>query len=428
MISQSFTVLLAVIAIMGALPGSSDAGWPEFRGPSQDGQTPETWGLPLEWSESAGIAWKTPVPGKAWSTPVIHEGKVWMSNATEDGKEMSVICIDEPSGDILHNKLLFTNANPEPLGNAVNSYGSPSPAIEDGRVYIHFGSYGTACLDTNTAEVLWERRDLPCRHYRGPGSSVVIYKELLILTMDGVDVQYLAALDKKTGKTVWKTDRTTEWDDLGPDGKPISEGDVRKAYTTPFVVTFAAKSVIISTGAKATYGYDADSGKALWNVTYKGFSNAASPLFADGMAIINTGYGKATLLAIPVIGESRGDLTGTAKWEATKRVPQRSSPVIVGDLLFMVADNGVITCLDLKTGEAIWSERVKGSFSGSPIHHNGRIYFCSEQGETYVVAAKAEYELLSTNILDEGMLASPAASDGALFLRTTGHLYKVTGG
>ena len=418
---------LFLLLILVASSATSQADWPEFRGPTQNGQAADTWRIPLKWSEASGIAWKTPVPGKAWSTPVIRDGKVWMSNATEDGKEMSVVCIDAKSGAILHNRILFKNAEPEPLGNGVNGYGSPSPAIEDSRVYIHFGSYGTACLDTGTAEVIWERRDLPCRHYRGPGSSVILYKDLLILSMDGVDVQYLAALDKKTGKTVWKTDRTTEWGDLGPDGKPIAEGDLRKAYTTPIVAMLGSKAVIISTGAKATYGYDAESGKELWNVTYKGFSNAASPLFTNGTVIINTGYGKATLLAVPIIAQSRGDLTGTAKWEATKRVPQRSSPIIVGDHLFMVADNGVITCLKTGTGEEVWSERVEGSFSGSPVHHKGRLYFCNEQGSTYVVAAKAEYELLSTNDLEEGMFASPAASTDALFLRTTGHLYKIVG-
>ena len=388
---------------------------------------PEAWNLPLKWSESSGIAWKTPVPGKAWSTPVIRNGRVWMSNASEDGKEMSVVCVDAKSGAILHNRILFRNAEPEPLGNDVNGYGSPSPAIEDGRVYIHFGSYGTACLDTGTAELIWERRDLPCRHYRGPGSSVILHKDLLILSMDGVDVQYLAALDKETGKTVWKTDRTTEWGDIGPDGKPIAEGDLRKAYTTPIAVMLGTKAVFISTGAKATYGYEADTGKELWKVTYNGFSNAASPLFSNGNVIINTGYGKATLLAVPVIAQSRGDLTGTARWEATKRVPQRSSSIIVGDYLFMVADNGVITCLKTENGEEVWSERVNGSFSGSPVHHKGRLYFCNEQGATYVVAAKAEYKLLSTNELEEGMFASPAAATDGLFLRTTGHLYKIIG-
>ncbi|MGK0186612.1 MAG: outer membrane protein assembly factor BamB [Verrucomicrobiales bacterium] len=410
------------------LPLAANADWPEFRGPTQNGHVAGDEALPIEWSESSGVAWKVAIPGKAWSTPVVSGGKVWLSNATDNGKTMSVVCIDAASGKILHNKVLFTNESPEPLGNPVNAYGSPSPAIEGERVYIHFGSYGTACLNTSSAEVIWERRDLPCRHYRGPGSSVVIYENLLLLTMDGVDVQYLTALDKETGKTVWKTDRSTDFDDLGPDGKPIAEGDLRKAYTTPLLVPDGDSSVIISTGAKATFGYDAATGKELWHVTYKGFSNAASPLYNDGMAIINTGYGKANLIAVPVDGKSRGDLTATIKWTATKRVPQRSSPVIVGPLLFMISDNGVVTCLNLTTGDAEWSERVKGSFSGSPIYQNGRIYFCSEQGETYVIAAKSDYELLRTNTLDDGMLASPAASDGDLYLRGKEHLYKISKG
>lgn len=416
---------LAAVCVLAVVP-LARADWPEFRGPTQDGQVPAEWKLPLEWSEASGVTWKTAIPGRAWSTPVISGGKVWMTSASEDGREMSVVCVAADSGKLLHDKLLFRNATPEPLGNAVNSYGSPSPAIEQDRVYLHFGSYGTACLDTETAEVLWERRDLPCRHYRGPGSSLILHGELLILTMDGVDVQYLAALDKRTGKTVWKTDRTTEWDDLGPDGKPISEGDLRKAYTTPLVVRLGATEQLVSTGAKATYGYDPATGKELWNVTYPGFSNAASPVFADGMAILNTGYGKANLFAVPIIAQSRGDLTGSVMWKATKRVPQRSSTIVAGAHLFMVSDNGFASCLRLKDGEEMWSERVDGSFSGSPIAHQGRLYFASEEGTTYVIAAKPEFELLARNTLEEGMLASPAAVDGALFLRTKGHLYRIS--
>jgi outer membrane protein assembly factor BamB len=420
-------VALGALTLMGAFGKSSlqASDWPEFRGPTRDGQAPKAWKLPTNWDEASNVAWKTPISGKAWSTPVVSGGKAWLATATEDGKVMSVVCVDAGSGKVLHEKVLFENESPEPLGNPVNSYGSSSPAIEGKRVYIHFGSYGTACLDTDSAEVIWQRRDLPCRHFRGPGSSVVLYKEFVILTMDGIDVQYTVALQQLNGETVWKTDRTTEWDDLGPDGEPISEGDMRKAYSTPVVASIGKKDMLISTGAKCTYGYDPMNGKELWRVTYKGFSNASRPVFANGTALINTGYGKANLVSIPLHSQSRGDLTGTAEWEITKRVPLRSSPVVVGGHIFMISDNGVAACVRMKDGEELWSERLDGKFSASPIHHQGHVYFFSEEGASYVVEAKPEYVLASTNKLEEGMMASPAAADGALFLRTKGHLYKI---
>ena len=417
----------AILVLFAFLRCSLSADWPEFRGPGGDGQVPEAWSLPLEWDERTNVAWKTPIPGKAWSTPVVGGGKVWMSTATEDGKKMSFVCVDAASGDVLHERLLFENADPEPLGNPVNSYGSPSPALMDDRVIIHFGSYGTACLKTSDASLIWERRDLPCRHFRGPGSSVFLYNDMVILTMDGIDVQYTIALKPSNGEQIWKTDRTTAWNDLGPDGKPIGEGDMRKAYSTPVLARFGSRDVLISTGARSTFGYDVKTGKELWNVTYKGYSNASRPLFVDGNALINTGYGKANLLSVPLIAQSRGDLTGTANWEITKRVPLRSSPVAVDGHLYMIADNGVAACVRLKDGEEMWSERLKGKFSGSPIHHRGRVYFCSEEGTTYVVAAKPEYQLLATNVLEEGMMASPAAANGAVFLRSKTHLYKIGG-
>ena len=243
--------------------------------------------------------------------------------------------------------------------------------------------------------------------------------------MDGVDVQYLTALDKSTGKTIWKTDRSTDFKDLDESGKPRAEGDYRKAYTTPLLASIGSEKQLISIGARATFGYNANTGEELWTVTYNGFSNAASPVLAHGKVFINTGYGKANLLVVPLSGESRGDLTSTVEWTATRRVPQRSSPIIAGEHLFMVTDEGILSCWRASDGERLWSERLKGSFSGSPIHHDGRLYFCSEEGDSYVVAAKDAFTLLHTNRLGEGMLASPAATDGAIYLRTKGHLYKI---
>src|SRR5262249_13957246 len=195
------------------------ADWPDYRGPWHDGHAAppgetKPVGLPLHWGEDENVKWKTPIPYRGWSSPVVLGGQVWLTTATADGHDVFAVCVDADSGKVLFNEKLFHSDNPEPLGNPLNRYASPSPVIEPGRVYVHFGSYGTACLDTATAKVIWERHDLPCRHFRGPGSSPVLFKDLLILSLDGIDLQYLVALNKKTGETVWKTDRTAEWNDL----------------------------------------------------------------------------------------------------------------------------------------------------------------------------------------------------------------------
>lgn len=404
--------------------------WPEFRGPTGDGQaSAATTDLVTEWSEEKNVVWKTPVPGRAWSTPAIWGNQIWMTNATEDGKKMSAVCVDKESGKVLFDEVLFENENPEVLGNDVNGYGSPSPAIEEGRVFIHFGSYGTACLDTTTFKTLWERRDLPCRHYRGPGSSPVIWEKLLILTMDGVDVQYLVALDKETGKNVWKTDRTTDFKDIDSDGKIMAEGDLRKAYSTPVFVEVGGKIQMVSTGAKATYAYDPATGKEIWHITYDGYSNASMPVFlGSDWAFINTGFGKAHLLGVKLDPEAKGDITKThVKWDEFKRIPNRSSPALVGEFIYVVNESGIISCLNALTGEITWDDRLRGHFSGSPIIANGKIYFASEQGDVYVVEANSEtFKLLATNKLDDGFMASPAVSGNDLFLRSKSHLYRIS--
>ena len=229
---RPFVLLFGLQAFL-ALPIRAD--WPEFRGPSGDGFVSghgdaNSAGLPLHWSETENVRWKTEIPNRGWSTPVVLGGQVWLTTATADGHDFFAICVDADTGKILFNNKLFHCDNPEPLGNNVNAYATPSPVIEPGRVYVHFGSYGTACLDTKTANVIWSREDLRCRHYRGPSSSPILFHDLLILTLDGVDLQYLVALDKVTGKTVWKTDRSVEWNDANVPGQMARDGEIGRAH------------------------------------------------------------------------------------------------------------------------------------------------------------------------------------------------------
>jgi outer membrane protein assembly factor BamB len=378
-----------------------------------------------EWREDKNVLWKTPVPGRAWSTPVVIDDEVWLSNATEDGSEMSAICLDRKTGKKIHELLLFKNDAPEALSNSVNGYGSCSPTIDGERVYFHFGSYGTAALDRKTAKVIWERRDLPCRHFRGPGSSVVLYKETLILTMDGIDVQYLAALNRKTGKTIWRTDRTTDYGDVEANGKIRGDGDFRKAYTTPNFVTVGGVTQLVSCGAKACYGYNADTGKELWKVTYKGFSNAPTPAFVGNeLAIINTGLGKARVQAIRLDGKMEGDITKShVEWDTFKRMPARSSPLVVNGKLYLLSESGILSLVDAKTGEIEKFVSLKGGFSSSGVYADGLLYFPSEEGKIVVVKPGPDLEVVATNELDDGFMASPALAGSSIFLRSKSHVY-----
>ncbi len=397
--------------------------WPEYRGPTCDGHAPNT-SIPLTWSESTHVRWKTRIHDKGWSTPVIWNQQIWLTTAREDGRKMYVLCIDRDSGTILWDKKLFDVPHPRPLGNDMNGYASPSPVIEAGRVYVHFGSYGTACLNTETCDVLWQRRDLPCNHFRGPGSSPVLCDGLLIFHMDGSDHQYIVALDKQTGRMVWKTDRSTDYGDLGLDGKPAGDGDFRKAFNTPLVVRVRGRRLLISPAAKAFYAYDPLSGKEIWQVRHQGHSTACRPLFDGQNVYLNTGSGHTEMVGVDPTG--RGDVTDThIAWRLGRFVPKRSSPVLVDGRIYAATTGGVACCVDPQSGQVVWRRRIGSSFTSSVLYAARRIYFFDEDGLTVVVRPGPEYRELARNRLDAGFMASPVAIGPALYLRTVTHLYRI---
>lgn len=411
-------------------PGAA-ADWPEFRGPRGDGHVPlapgiKARGLPLRWSETNNVRWKTAIPHRGWSTPVVLGGQVWLTTATVEGHDFFVLAVDAQTGQVLFNEKLFHCDNPEPLGNgaSMNCYATPSPAIEPGRVYVHFGRFGTACLDTATGKPIWKREDLHCRHYRGPSSSVVLFENLVILTFDGVDVQYHIALDKRTGKTVWKTDRSVAWNDENVPGQMARDGDLRKAHSTPLIVTISGQPQMLSVGAKAAYGYDPRTGRELWRVQHPDWSAAPRPLYHEGLAYFVTGLSKKELWAVRTDGQ--GDVTDTAvAWKLRTHVGKYASPLLVDGLLYTAAEESFVTCVDAKTGETVWTERIGGKFAASPIYADGRLYFFSQDGTTFVLRPGRTFELLATNSLAAGFMASPAVSGKALFLRTRTHLYRI---
>lgn len=403
----------------------AEAAWPMFRGPQGDGSVSGS-ALPLRWSETENVSWKIAVPHSGWSTPVVADGRVWLTSATTNGQDSFAFCVDARTGKILHEKRLFHCDAPEPLGNAVNGYASPSPAIEPGRVYLHFGTYGTACLDAATGAEVWRREDLHCRHYRGPGSSAVLYKNLLILTFDGVDVQYVTALDKRTGKTVWRTDRDVAWTDLDEKGQPKREGDFRKGFATPLAISAAGKDQLICPGSSTIFAYAPDSGNELWRVINKAHTPAVSAVFGGGLVLAVTGHGAAELLGIRPTGS--GDVTGShIAWRVTgKDVPLTPSPVVADGLLYMLADHGALTCLETATGKTVWRQMIGGSYLASPIQDGLRIYCFGASGKTTVIRAGRTFDKLAENRLDGGFMASPAVDGDALILRTKTHLYRVS--
>lgn len=398
-----------LISLLCLVPADS---WPEFRGPNGSGIAPATCKAPTTWSEKEHIRWKTAIHDKGWSSPVVMNQQIWLTTAPKDGKSLYAMCLDANTGSILHDIKVFDVLKPE-FCHDTNTYASCSPAIEPVRVYVHFGSYGTACLDTATGKKLWERRDFPCDHFRGPGSSLVIFEDLLLLSFDGVDQQYLAAVNKNTGKTVWKKDRSTDY--------KTSNGDYKKAYSTPGLFTINGQAQMVSPGAMTSFAYNPRTGEELWSVRHGGMNASARVLHGQGHFYLTTGDGPTNLIAVPDTGASLRPIT----WTNSKTVPKRSSPLLVDGLIYMVSDSGIITCVDAATGKEVWQKRHAGNFWASPIYAEGRLYFPNQEGNTIVLAAGREYKLLSENKLSDGCIASPAVDGNALILRTKTHVYRI---
>jgi outer membrane protein assembly factor BamB len=372
--------------------------------------------LPVEWSETSHIAWKTAIHDRGWSSPVVWKNQIWLTTASEDGKQMFAVCIDLATGKVVHDLKLWDVEKPSPIHN-FNSYASCTPAIEEGRVYIHFGSYGTACLESATGKVVWQRNDLPCEHYRGPGSSPIIYHDLLIVHFDGFDFQYVAALNKRTGETVWKKERDIDWG--------TTDGDFMKAFATPSVIDVAGQPQLISPASKATIAYDPATGEELWRLRYQGFSTSSRPFFGKGLLFVNSGHSKASLYAIRPTG--MGDITDSAliAWQVNRGIGTKPSSILVGDYVFNLTDSGTLNCLSVSSGKQLWTNRIGGEYSASLVCGDGKLYCFSEQGAARVVAPSDEYQQLAENHLDEGCLASPAIVGHALIVRTKTHLYRI---
>jgi outer membrane protein assembly factor BamB len=422
---RSSSIILLTLATLCA-GAVADESWTQFRGANAQGRSSAR-GLPLDLANPANIRWRTEVHGRAWSSPVVLGDQVWLSTAAPDGKELWALCVDRDSGRIIHNLKLFDVANPQ-YAHPFNTYASPTPAIEPGRVYITFGAPGTACVDTATGRIIWTRTDFECNHFRGAGSSPVIFEDLLLMHFDGSDHQFVVALDKHTGRTVWRTQRSVDFQDLNPEGKPRLDGDLRKGFSTPVIATVDGRPQMISLGSMACYGYDPRTGEEIWRVEYRGcHSGSPTPVLGEGMVYVCMGLPRGELWAIRLGG--RGVITDThVAWKVTRDIPTRSSPVLVDGNIYMVGDDGQVSCIDAATGRHLWRHRLRGQFSSSPIYADGRIYLFAENGQITVFEHGPQYKALSESRIAEGFMASPAVAGGAVYLRSRTALYRIEAG
>lgn len=435
-LARSCQLALLLLTFGTAYTHAAEA-WPEWRGPLGQGHADAT-NLPVTWNESEHVAWRTEIPGRGWSTPVVAAGRVWVTTGVDklasaedadrrrktstnsqplrisESVSLRAVELDLATGQLLRDIEVLEQHEPQMI-HIDNSYATPTPILDGQQLYCHFGPSGMACLDTKSGEVLWTNRSLYVEHENGAGSSAVLWNNLLIVHCDGIDQQYITAIDAKTGKELWKTART---------GKLNDNPQLRKAYATPLVATFNGRTQLVSPAADWIFGYDPATGQELWKLAYgfTGFSNSARPIVQDDMIFTTTGFMKAELLALKASTESATQPPELV-WRFGKQVPNVSSLLLVDNLLYMASDNGIATCLDASTGEVQWTERIGKRFWASPLYADGRLYFFDRDGLATVIAPGKEFKMLAQNQLDGEIMAGAAAVDGALLVRTDKALY-----
>ena len=412
---KGFILLLTTVA--SCLIIEANEQWSQFRGHYGNGII-KSKSAPINWSENTNIDWKTPIHDRGWSSPVIWNDQIWMTTATKDGNKMYAICVNKLSGKIEHDIHVFDVKSPQAITNE-NTYASPTPVVEEGRVYVHFGTYGTACISTKDGQILWKRRDLNCDHEigAGPASSPFIYNNFLIFNVDGRDVQYVIALNKKTGETAWKTNRSVDFS-----GVQVNQ---RKAYGTPFIIPRGNSNQMVSIGAKGVYSYDPENGKELWKAEHRGWSIAPRPVYGEGLVFTMIDRDRPEMWAImPNVSVDISE--SHIEWKETKRMPPRASPIIIKGLLFVVDRNGYISCIEAKTGKPIWQKRMKGRFSASPILANNLIYFFNEDTVCTIIKPTRELEIVAENKLsDDKLMATPAFDENSIYIRTEKKLTRI---
>ena len=405
--------MLLLCSLSLPVPSLRAQDWPEFRGPTAQGLS-DAVGLPLTWSETENVAWKIPVPGRGWSSPVVLENQIWLTTgvgggaAPQEGRSLKAVAIDLDSGRIRHEVEVF-RLETAPSLHEKNSSASPTPILEKGRVYVHFGAFGTAAL-TSRGEILWKSRHLQYAELYGPAGTPALGEDLLLVSCDGTDTQFVAALDKNNGSLRWKT--------------PREDGDM--AYSTPLVIRSEGLLQVVSTGGNQAVSYELSSGKKLWWIRYRGFSQVPRPLFAHGLVYLTNPAAEGPPILYAVRPQGRGDVSDShVAWTWQRGVPVTPSPLIVGNEIYFVNDNGILTCLDARDGKKRWRARLGGNFSASPAYADGKIFFLSEEGKTTVIQPGRRFRKLAENQLDGRTLASIAIAGQSILIRSATHLYRI---
>lgn len=387
--------------------------WPEFRGPMQNGHSSAT-RLPVKWGTASGVAWKAQLPGRAWSSPVVIGGRIYLTNAVGQGDStnlqseysLRVLALQAADGQVVWDVEVFHVPNPQALGiHSKNSYASATPVFADGRIYAHFGHLGTACLDED-GRILWKTNELAYSSVHGNGGCPVLVDGKLIFMADAGTHPFVAALHAANGKVAWKIPR-------------VSDATRTFSFCTPLVIEVGddRQVQVVCVGSNVVTALSPGDGREIWRVRYEGYSVVPRPVYAHGLVFMSTGYDKAEVLAIKPDGQ--GDVTDShVAWSLRRGAPLTPSMLVIGEDLYMVADNGMVSCVEAKSGTVYWQERVARQTSASPLYADGKIYIQDEMGVGYVLKPGRMLQLLAKNDLEDRSLASPAVSGSRLLIRT----------
>ncbi len=401
---------------IASVSSAGEYAWPEFRGPGKQGHALVK-GVPIEWSENDNIAWKVKTLSKGWSSPVVAEKAIILSGSREENGRLGlfVSSYDLASGSLnWSNEIFRPDTATVKRRHTKNSHASSTPILHSGKIYAHFGHFGTAALDLESGKVLW-RRVIPYNPVHGNGGSPALIDGLLVFSVDGAEDPALYALDAKSGVTAWRTPRQ-------------SSAKKKFSFATPLVVDVDGQNQIISPGSGMVGAYSPADGQLIWQVRYgEGYSVIPRPVRHAGLVFLGSGYDRPKAMAIRLSKQS-GDLTDThIAWEIKRSAPHTPSMIVVGDGLYFISDGGILSCVDPVSGKVYWSERVRGNYSASPVAVGNRIYFVSESGLVTVIQADlSSLKVVASNDLGERSLASPAVLSDTLLFRTSEHLWKIT--
>lgn len=386
--------------------------WSQFRGPNSSGHVPYK-NMPQNWSDDAPLAWKVPIPGLGWSSPVIVAGKIYLTTAVAEGEGLSLraLCLDAQTGKTIWDREV-RSVSSAPKIHAKNSHASPTPIVIDNSLFVHYGPLGMARLKRADGAIEWLCTELDYPPMHGSGGSPFLADGKLVVVCDGSVQPFVAAVDANTGKVIWKTLRSVE-------------ARISHSFVTPLVAEVDGKKQVLAPGPDHFAAYDLETGKELWIIKAPGWSVVPQPIVTHGMVIYNHDYDNPELIAAKLGGS--GDVTDTnIVWRLKRGAPSTPTPLLVGEELYFVSDNGIASCVNVLTGEKYWTERLGGDFSASPLLINGNILFLDENGKATWVKASKSFETLGTNEITGRTLATPGFDAEAMYLRTDEFLIKYT--